>query len=222
MNEPAVGWENLYRQCGSPERILLVSFRDERLKPLTGKTLAEAAAIRGTSPEETAMDLVVEDNGSVSAIYSNQSEDNLKKILPLPWLSFCTDAYVSAAEGVFLKSGAHPRQYGAFPRVLAKYVRDEKLVPLQEAIRKMTSLPAENLRIEGRGRLREGYFADIVVFDPDMVADLATYENPHRYPAGILHVLVNGVPVVRDGEHTGARPGRVVRGPGATRNVSTG
>jgi N-acyl-D-amino-acid deacylase len=222
MNGPPAGWENLYRQCGSPDRILLVSFHDPRLKPLTGKTLAQAAAIRGTTPEEAAMDLIVEDHGLVSAIYFNQSEDNLRKVLPLPWLGFCTDAYVSAAEGVFLKSGAHPRQYGAFPRVLAKYVRNEKLMTLQEAIRKMTSLPAQTLRIQGRGRLEEGYFADIVVFDPASVADRATYESPHQYPAGVLHVLVNGVPVVKDGEHTGAKPGRVVRGPGAGRTSPPG
>ncbi len=215
MREPSKGWESLYLQCGSPDRILLISFNEESLKPLTGKTLAQAAAVRGKSPEETAMDLLIEDNGRVLAIYFSQSEENLKKTLPLPWLSFCTDESAYAAEGIFLGSGAHPRAYGTYPRILGKYVRDEKLMTLQEAIRKMSALPAETLRIERRGRLQTGYFADIVVFDPEKVGDLATYENPHRYATGIVHVLVNGVQVLRDGEHTGAKPGRVVRGPGA-------
>jgi N-acyl-D-amino-acid deacylase len=215
MREPAKGWESLYLQCGSPDRIMLIAFNQESLKPLTGKTLAQVAAIRGKSPEETAMDLLIEDNGQVLAIYFSQSEENLKKTLPLPWLSFCTDESAYAAEGIFLSSGAHPRAYGTYPRILGKYVRDEKLMTLQEAIRKMSALPAEALRIERRGRLQTGYYADIVVFDPDKVRDLATFENPHQYATGIVHVLVNGVPVLRDGEHTGAKPGRVVRGPGA-------
>jgi N-acyl-D-amino-acid deacylase len=216
MKEPSPGWENLYRQSGSADGVLLVAFNQESLKPLTGKTLAEVAKIRGKSAEETAMDLLIEDNGQVMAIYFNQSEENLKKTLPLPWLSFCTDEAAYAPEGSFLKVGAHPRAYGTYPKILGKYVRDEKLMTLQEAIRKMAALPAETLRIERRGRLQEGYFADIVVFDPDKVADLATYEKPHQYATGIIHVLVNGVQVLRDGEHTGAKPGRVVRGPGAT------
>jgi len=215
MREPSKGWESLYRQSGSPDRILLIAFNKESLKPLTGKTLAQVAEIRGKSPEETAIDLLIEDNCQVLAIYFNQSEENLRKTLPLPWLSFCTDESSYAPEGIFLKSGAHPRAYGTYPRILGKYVRDEKLMTLQEAIRKMTALPAETLRIERRGRLQKGYFADIVVFDPDKVRDLATYENPHQYATGIIHVLVNGVQVLRDGEHTGAKPGRVVRGPGA-------
>jgi N-acyl-D-amino-acid deacylase len=215
MREPSKGWESLYRQSGSPDRILLVGFNKESLKPLTGKTLAEVAEIRGKSPEETAMDLLIEDDCQVTAIYFNQSEENLRKTLPLPWLSFCTDEASLAPEGIFLKFGAHPRAYGTYPRILGKYVRDEKLMTLQEAIRKMSALPAETLRIERRGHLQTGYFADIVVFDPDKVGDLATYENPHRYATGIIHVLVNGVQVLRDGEHTGAKPGRVVRGPGA-------
>jgi N-acyl-D-amino-acid deacylase len=215
MRAPSKGWESLYLQCGSPDRILLISFNGESLKPLTGKTLAQIAEIRGKSPEETAMDLLIEDHGQVLAIYFSQSEENLKKTLPLPWLSFCTDESAYAAEGIFLGSGAHPRAYGTYPRILGKYVRDEKLMTLQEAIRKMSALPAETLRIERRGRLQTGYFADIVVFDPEKINDLATYENPHRYATGIVHVLVNGVQVLRDGEHTGAKPGRVVRGPGA-------
>jgi N-acyl-D-amino-acid deacylase len=215
MKEPAKGWESLYLQCGSPGRILLVAFNEESLKPLTGKTLAQAAEIRGRSPEETALDLLIEDNGQVLAIYFNQSEENLKKTLPLPWLSFCTDEAAYAPEGIFLGSGAHPRAYGTYPRILGKYVRDEKLMTLQEAVRKMSALPAETLRIERRGRLRTGYFADIVVFDPAKVRDLATFEKPHQYATGVIHVLVNGVQALRDGEHTGAKPGRVVRGPGA-------
>ena len=199
----------------SPDRILLIAFNKESLKPLTGKTLAQAAEIRGKSPEETAVDLLIEDNCQVLAIYFNQSEENLRKTLPLPWLSFCTDESSYAPEGIFLKSGAHPRAYGTYPRILGKYVRDEKLMTLQEAVRKMAALPAETLRIERRGRLQKGYFADIVVFNPDKVMDLATYENPHQYATGIIHDLVNGVQVLRDGEHTGAKPGRVVRGPGA-------
>jgi len=215
MREPTKGWESLYLQCGSPDRILLIAFNTESLKPLTGKTLAQVAEIRGKSPEETAMDLLIEDNGQVLAIYFSQSEENLKKTLPLPWLSYCTDESSYAPEGIFLRSGAHPRAYGSYPRILGKYVREEKLMTLQEAIRKMSAFPAETLRIERRGRLQTGYFADIVVFDPDKVRDLATFENPHQYATGIVHVLVNGVQVLRDGEHTGAKPGRVVRGPGA-------
>jgi N-acyl-D-amino-acid deacylase len=215
MRAPSQGWESLYLQCGSPERILLIAFNEESLKPLTGKTLAQVAEIRGKSPEETAMDLLIEDNGQVLAIYFSQSEENLKKTLPLPWLSYCTDESSYAPEGIFLGSGAHPRAYGSYPRILGKYVREEKLMTLQEAIRKMSAFPAETLRIERRGRLQTGYFADIVVFDPDKVRDLATFENPHQYATGIVHVLVNGVQVLRDGEHTGAKPGRVVRGPGA-------
>jgi N-acyl-D-amino-acid deacylase len=214
MRAPSQGWESLYLQCGSPDRILLIAFNNESLKPLTGKTLAQVAEIRGRSPEETAMDLLIEDSGQVLAIYFNQSEENLKKTLPLPWLSFCTDEAAYAPEGIFLGSGAHPRAYGTYPRILGKYVRDEKLMTLQEAVRKMSALPAETLRIERRGRLQTGYFADIVVFDPAKVRDLATFEKPHQYATGIVHVLVNGVQVLRDGEHTGAKPGRVVRGPG--------
>ena len=216
MRKPSKGWESLYLQCGSPDRILLIAFNDESLKSLTGKTLAQIAEIRGKSPEETAMDLLIEDNGQVQAIYFSQSEENLKKTLPLPWLSFCTDEAAYAPEGVFLESGAHPRAYGTYPRILGKYVRDEKLMSLPEAIRKMSALPAETLRIERRGRLQTGYFADIVVFDPDKVKDQATFENPHQYAMGIVHVLVNGVPVLQDGEYTGAKPGRAVRGPGAS------
>lgn len=215
MKEPSKDWESLYRQSGSADKILLIAFNKESLKPLTGKTLAQVAEIRGKSPEETALDLLIEDNCQVSAIYFNQSDENLRKTLPLPWLSYCTDEWPHAPEGVFLKSGAHPRAFGTYPRILGRYVREEKLMTLQEAIRKMAALPAETLRIERRGRLQKGYFADIVVFDPDKVRDLATYENPLQYSTGIIHVLVNGIQVLRDGEHTGAKPGRIVRGPAA-------
>jgi N-acyl-D-amino-acid deacylase len=215
MRAPAKKWESLYSQSGSAEGVLLASFAQESLRPLVGKTLAEAAKIRGRSPEETALDILVEDECRTQAIYFNQSEDNLRKVLPLPWLGFCTDESALAAEGGFLKYGAHPRAYGTYPRVLGKYVREEKWMTLAEAVRKMSALPAETLKIADRGRLQTGFFADIVVFDPDKVIDRATYEKPHQYATGILHVLVNGVPVLRDGEHTGAKPGRAVLGPGA-------
>jgi N-acyl-D-amino-acid deacylase len=204
----------MYLQAGSPDRILLVGFKNEKLKPLTGKTLAEVARMRGISPEETAMDLIVEDGSRISTVYFSQSEENLRKKIALPWVSFCSDSPSLAAEGLFLKSSVHPRAYGSFARLLGKYVREEKLIPLQEAIRKLTSLPAHNLRLDRRGMLKVGYFADVVVFDPKSIQDHATFADPHQYATGVRHVLVNGVPVLRDGQHTGATPGRVVRGPG--------
>jgi N-acyl-D-amino-acid deacylase len=207
-------WENMFLLAG-PENMRLLAFRNERLRPLTGKTLAEVAAARGTSPAETAMNLVVEDESRVTTAYFTMSEENLRRELALPWVSFCSDCPAPAAEGIFLQWSTHPRTYGAFARVLGKYVRDERIVPLEEAIRRLTSLPAENLRLVDRGRLEPGCFADVVVFDPDRVQDHATYDDPHRYATGVLHVAVNGTFVVRDGEHTGALPGRVVRGPGA-------
>jgi N-acyl-D-amino-acid deacylase len=207
-------WENMYLGAGSPENILLVHFKSEELKPLTGKTLAEVAALRGTSPEETAMDLIVEDESRVGAVYFSQSPENLLKKLALPWVSFCSDSPSLAPEGVFLESSVHPRAYGSFARLLGKFVREEGIVPLEEAIRRLTALPADNLRIEDRGRLREGYFADVAVFDPNTIQDHATFEDPHRYATGVAHVFVNGVQVLKDGEHTGATPGRFVRGPG--------
>lgn len=214
MSTPSTEWENLYLAAGSAERVLLTGFKTEALKPLTGKTLAAVAAMRGKSPEETAMDLMVEDGTRISAVYFLMSEENVRKQLALPWMSFCSDMESVAAEGVFLKSSIHPRAYGSFARVLGHYARDERVLPLQEAIRRLSALPAENLKLEGRGRLKPGHFADIVVFDPATIQDHATYEKPHQYATGVRHVFVNGAQVLRDGEPTGATPGRVLRGPG--------
>ena len=214
MGEESDAWENLYLGAGSPENILLVGFKSEKLKPLTGKTLAEVAEMRGTSPEETAMDLIVEDESRIGTVYFSQSEDVLRRAIALPWVSFCSDAASLAPEGVFLKRNPHPRAYGSFARLLAKFVRDEQLLPLEEAIRKMAALPASNLKIERRGLLQEQFFADVVVFDPDTIQDHATFVEPHQYATGMVHVFVNGVQVLDNGEHTGATPGRVVRGPG--------
>jgi N-acyl-D-amino-acid deacylase len=215
MSTPTDQWENLYLFAGA-ENTYLVAFKNDYLKPLTGKSLAEVAKMRGKSPEETAMDLVIEDDSRVGTIYFLMSEDNIKRQLQLPYVSFGSDAEALAPEGPFLKSNPHPRAYGNFVRVLGKYARDEKVVPLADAIRKLTSLPAENLKIRERGRLQEGYFADVVVFDPAKVQDHATFDKPHQYATGVLAVFVNGVQVLKDGEHTGATPGRVVRGPGWT------
>jgi N-acyl-D-amino-acid deacylase len=214
MVTPAGGWENFYLLAGSPENILLVGFKNEKLKPLIGKTLAQVAALRGKSPPETAIDLVIEDDSRVNTVYFLMSEDNVKKQIRCPWVSFCSDAGSLAPEGVFLKSSTHPRAYGNFARLLGKYVRDEKVIPLQEAIRRLTSLPAENLKLDRRGKLEKGYYADIVVFDPAAIADRATYENPRQYATGVIHVFVNGIQVLKDGAHTGVKPGQVVRGPG--------
>jgi N-acyl-D-amino-acid deacylase len=214
MTAPTDRWENFYVAAGSPDNILLTGFRTEALKPLTGKTLAQAAALRGRSPEDTAMDLVIEDGSRVEAVYFLMSEANVRKEVALPWMSFGSDAPSLAPEGVFLKSSQHPRAYGNVARLLGKYVRDEKVVPLQEAIRRLTSLPAQNLKLERRGLLRAGYLADVVVFDPRRVQDHATYDRPHQYATGVIHVFVNGVQVLKNGQHTGAKPGRVVRGPG--------
>jgi N-acyl-D-amino-acid deacylase len=200
--------------AGAPENILLVGFKNEKLKPLIGKTLAQVAALRGKSPPETAIDLVIEDDSRVSTVYFLMSEENVQKQIKLPWVSFCSDAGSMAPEGVFLKSSTHPRAYGNFARLLGKYVRDEKVIPLEEAIRRLTALPAENLKLDGRGKLEKGYAADIVVFDAAAVSDHATYEKPRQYATGVIHVFVNGVQVLRGGEHTGAKPGQVVRGPG--------
>jgi N-acyl-D-amino-acid deacylase len=214
MAAPADDWENFFVAAGSPENIVLAGFKTEKLKPLTGKTLAEVARMRGTSPEEAAMDLVAEDNGRVDAIYFIMSEDNLRKQLKLPWVSFGSDEASLAPEGVFLKSNAHPRAFGNVARLLGKYVREEKLVPLEAAIRRLSALPAENLKLDRRGALKPGNFADIVIFDPARIRDHATFEQPHQYATGVRDVFVNGVPVLSDGEHTGAKPGQVVRGPG--------
>jgi N-acyl-D-amino-acid deacylase len=214
MVTPTTAWDNTYVAAGSPDKILLVGFRSDALKPLTGKTLAEVAKARGKSPEDTAMDLVIEDESNVGAVYFTHLEENVRRNVTIPWVSFCSDAGAYTPEGVFLKSQPHPRAYGAFARLLGKYVREEKLLSLEEAIRRMTSLPAENIHISRRGSLKPGYYADVVVFDPATIIDRATFTQPHQYAVGVKHVLVNGVPVVRDGEHTGAKPGRVVRGPG--------
>ena len=214
MLQHSADWENLYLGAGTPENILLVGFKSEALKPLTGKTLAEVARMRGTDPRETAMDLIIEDGSRVGTVYFTQSEDVVRKAVSLPWVSFNSDEASLAPEGVFLESNPHPRAYGSFARVLAKYVRDEQVITLQEAIRKLAALPAENLRLHRRGRLEEGFFADVVVFDPATVQDHATFIEPHQYATGVQHVFVNGTAVLREGAHTGATPGRVVRGPG--------
>jgi N-acyl-D-amino-acid deacylase len=213
MGVPTDEWENLFYESG-PDGMLLAGFKNDDLKALTGKTLAEVAAMRGTSPAQTAMDLVIEDDSRVDTIYFMMSEDNVRAKVTVPWVSFGSDAGAPATEGVFLESNTHPRAYGNFARVLGRYVRDEGLMPLEEAIRKMTSLPAANLRLRDRGSLTEGSYADVVVFDPATVQDHATFEQPHQYATGMVHVFVNGVRVLADGEHTGATPGRVVRGPG--------
>ena len=207
-------WESLYLAAGSPERVLLVAFKNEALKPLTGKTLAEVARLRGKSPEETAMDLVVEDGSRVGTVYFLMSEENLSAQFAKPWVSLGSDAEALAPEGVFLKSNPHPRAYGNHARFLAEYVRRQGLMPLEEGIRRLTGLPAANLKLKDRGLLKPGFHADLAVFDPAKVQDHATFDRPHQYSTGVVHVVVNGRPVLVDGEHTGATPGRVVRGPG--------
>jgi N-acyl-D-amino-acid deacylase len=214
MNAHSDEWENMFMEVDGPDKILLAGFKTEALKPLTGKTLADVAAMRGTPPDETLFDLLLEDGGRIFTIYFSMSEDNLRKQVPLPWLSFCSDAESLAPEGVFLKSNPHPRAYGSFARVLGLYSRDEGLLPLEAAVRKLAALPAQVLKIPHRGLLKPGYFADVVAFDPQVIQDCATFENPHQYAIGMQHVFVNGVQVLKDGEHTGALPGRVVRGPG--------
>jgi N-acyl-D-aspartate/D-glutamate deacylase len=216
MRTPTDAWESLLLLAGSPDNVLLVGFRQDSLKPLTGRTLADVAKSRGTSPEETAMDLVIADDSRVETVYFLMAENNVKKQIALPWVSFGSDAGSLATEGVFLKSNPHPRAYGNVARLLGKYVREEKVIPLEDAIRRLSSLPASNLKLRDRGSLERGYYADIVVFDPDSIADHATFEQPHQYATGMVDVFVNGKQVLRNGEHTGAMPGRVVRGPGWT------
>jgi N-acyl-D-amino-acid deacylase len=207
-------WPNFYRNAGSADRLVLISFKQERLKPLQGKTLAEIAKLRGKDPVETLLDLLLEDESSIGTAYFITAEDNIRKIVPLPWVSFGCDEAAQAPEGVFLKSMPHPRAYGNFARVLGKYVREEKLLPLEQAIRKLTSLPATNLGLDRRGQLKEGFFADVVIFDPKTIIDHATYEKPHQYATGVKHVFVNGAQVLKDGEHTGAKQGKALWGPG--------
>src|SRR5215813_10294613 len=214
MRAPTNEWENMFLLPGSLDRILLVGFRSEKLKPLTGRTLAEVARMRGTDPTETVMDLILEDRSRVGTVYFLMSEENIKKQIAQPWVSFGSDASSMAAEGVFLKSSTHPRAYGCFARLLGKYVRDEKVISLEEAVRRLSGLPATNLELDRRGFLKKGYFADIVIFDPNTIADKATIEQPHQYSVGVKHVFVNGARVLRDGEHTGAKPGRALYGPG--------
>ena len=217
MRTPSRDWENLYLLAGSPDRILLASFKSDALKPLTGKTLAEVARLRGKDPTETVMDLVLEDRSRVGTIYFMMDEDNVKKQIRQPWVSFGSDAASMAPEGVFLKSSTHPRAYGNFARLLGKYVRDENVISLSEAIRRLSGLPASNLELDHRGFLQQGMFADVVVFDPQTIVDVATFEKPQQYSVGVKHVFVNGIQVLKDGEHTGARPGRALWGPGKTK-----
>jgi N-acyl-D-amino-acid deacylase len=214
MVQATSDWENLYMAAGSPDRVLVVGFKQDSLKYLTGKTLAEVAELRGTSPEVTAMDLVIADHSRVGTVYFLMSEDNIRRQIALPWVSFGSDAGSMTPEGVFLKSNPHPRAYGNFARLLGKYVREEQVIPLEEAVRRLTTLPAANLRLDRRGALLPGYFADVVVFDPDRVQDHATFSDPHQLATGMVHVWVNGQQVLAGGEHTGTTPGRVVRGPG--------
>jgi N-acyl-D-amino-acid deacylase len=204
-------YDNLLAAAGSPDNVLLIGFNSEQLKPLTGKTLAEVASMRHSTPEDTAMDLVIEDDSRIETVYFLMSEDNIRKQIVLPWVSFGADADPEGVDGVFLKFSAHPRAFGNFARVYARYVRDEKLMTVTEAVRRMTSLPASNLGIAHRGLLRQGYFADIAVFDPNTIQDHATFEKPRQFATGVSEVFVNGVEVVQNGEHIGAKPGRVVK-----------
>jgi N-acyl-D-amino-acid deacylase len=217
MRTPSNDWENLYILAGSPDQILLVGFKSDALKPLTGKTLAEVARMRGKDPIETIMDLVSEDRSRVGTVYFMMDEQNVEKQIRQPWVSFGSDAASMAPEGVFLKSSTHPRAYGNFARLLGKYVREEKVISLAEAVRRLSGLPATNLGLDHRGFIKEGMFADLAVFDPQTIADRATFEQPHQYSVGVKHVFVNGVQVLKDGEHTGSKPGRALWGPGKTK-----
>jgi N-acyl-D-amino-acid deacylase len=214
MREPTNAWENLLVAAGKPDNVLLVAFNTEALKPLTGKTLAEVAKLRGKSPEETAMDLVIEDHSRIGTVYFLMSEDNVKLGLSQPWVALGSDEGSYAPEGVFLKFQPHPRAYGTFSRFLGHYVRDGHVTSLADAVRRLASLPAHNLKLRDRGDLKAGNFADIVIFDPATIDDHATFDRPQQYATGMRDVFVNGVQVLKDGEHTGATPGQVVRGPG--------
>ncbi|HKK75747.1 MAG TPA: D-aminoacylase [Saprospiraceae bacterium] len=215
MKTDAQDWENLYYSAGSADKLILVGFKNDSLKKYTGKTLAEVAALRGTDPEDTAMDLVVQDGSRVGTVYFLMSEENVKKQIQLPYMSFGSDAGALATEGVFLESSTHPRAYGNFARLLGKYVRDEQVIPMEEAIHKLTKLSADKLGISKRGLLAPGYYADLVIFDPETIQDHATFPEPHQYATGVQHVWVNGKQVLKDGEATEARPGRFLKGPGA-------
>ena len=214
MRDPNAKWQSLLLAAGSADRVLLISFKTDKLKPLTGKTLAEVAKMRGVSPEDAAIDLVIEDHSRVGTAYFLMSEENVKLGLSQPWVNIGSDAETPAPEGPFLLSNPHPRAYGTFARFLGRYVRDQKVTTLQDAIRRLTRLPAESFKLKDRGCLDKGCFADIVVFDPAKINDLATFDKPHQYAVGVVDVFVNGTQVLRDGEHTGAKPGQVVRGPG--------
>ena len=214
VRTPSADWENLYLAAGSPDRVLLVEFKSDALKPLTGKTLAQAAALRHEDPVDTIMNLVLEDHSRVGTVYFMISEENIRKEIALPWVSFGSDAASMAPEPPFTKSSTHPRAYGNFARLLGKYVREGKVIPLEEAVHRLSGLPATNLELQGRGFIREGLFADVVVFDPATIADRATFEQPHQYAVGMRHVFVNGTQVLKDGEHTGAKPGRALWGVG--------
>ena len=220
MRAPGQGWENLFYGAGA-EGMILAQFENPALRRYVGRTLADVARERGKSPEETAMDLVVEDGSRVGTIYFLMSEDNVRRQIRLPWVSFGSDAGSLAPEPPFNTANPHPRAYGNFARLLGRYVRDERLISLQEAVRRLTSLPASNLGIRDRGTLRAGHFADLAIFDPTTIADRATFERPHQYAVGMRHVFVNGVQVLANGEHTGATPGRFVRGPGWNRCPAT-
>jgi N-acyl-D-amino-acid deacylase len=211
MRSPSPNWENLLGHAG-PDQTLLLSFKNPKLKPLTGRTLASVAKERGVSPEDAAIDLVIEDGSRVGTAYMMMSEDNVRREVALPWMSFGSDAAAMAPEGVFLLSNPHPRAYGNFSRVLARYVRDEGLITLEEAVRRLSALPAQNLSLAGRGQLKKGYFADVVVLDPKTIQDHATFEKPHQYSTGVSEVLVNGTLALKAGVPTGAKPGRFVRG----------
>jgi N-acyl-D-amino-acid deacylase len=214
MNTNAQDWENTYYGAGGAKGVLLLAFRTDSLRKYTGKTLEEVAQIRKSTPEETAMNLIVEDSTRIGVSYFSMDSSNIKKEVAFPWLSFCSDESSQAPEGVFLKTNPHPRAYGSFIRVLGKFARDEKVITLQDAVRKLSKLPATNLKLQKRGELKVGNYADVVIFDPAIVQDHATFAKPHQYATGVIHVFVNGIQVLKDGEHTGAKPGRFVKGPG--------
>jgi N-acyl-D-amino-acid deacylase len=216
MKVPTDEWENLRLLAGTADRVLLIGFKSDALKPLTGRSLADVSGQRGTPVEDTIIDLIIEDDSRVDTAYFLMSEDNVELGLRQPWVSLGSDAESSAPEGVFLKSSTHPRAYGNFARFLGHYVRDRQLMSLSEAIHRLTGLPAQNWKLKDRGCLDEGCFADVVVFDPESIRDHATFDDPQQYASGVSDVFVNGVQVLRDGQHTGATPGRVVRGPGWT------
>jgi N-acyl-D-amino-acid deacylase len=214
IKDTKTSWPNFYANAGSPANILLVGFKSTKLRPLQGKTLDEVAKMRKKDPAEVLIDLLLEDDSRVETVYFLMSEENVRKLIKTPWVSFGSDEEAQAPEGLFLERMPHPRAYGNFARLLGKYVRDEKLISLEEAIRRLTSQPAANLGLDRRGSLKEGHFADVVVFDPKAIRDRATFQKPHQYSEGVRHVFINGAQVLKDGKHTGAKPGRALWGPG--------